>query len=265
MLYQSGAAWAPPLPRARRSLVSPANLNDNKRSVRTDGFGLPAITPETGMAFGPAETVGYSEIPRRPPVELEIVMPVHNQEERLPEALRLLVAALEGASFSSAVVVVDTGSSDRTVDIAAGWPGKRVPIHLLGCSRRDRGTAVLEGVVTSQARFVGLCDVGTAILIGRLGSVMPLLQDGAHVVAFSYDVCRREALHLSASDRLRIAASRLMPRRHSAGQLDRRRGFSFFQLSAALPLLSTCVSDRLSLDFDAVALAGRVGLQGTEL
>lgn len=217
-----------------------------------------------------AEPFGYSHIPRRPRVELEVVLPVSNEEERLPGALRALATYLAPQPFSAAVVVVDTGSSDHTVDVAAGWGCEDVPVHVLGCSRQERGAALLEGLVTSQARFAGSCPIAMAALIHTLDFVMPHLWAGDHVVGGARRVCdggvQPDPLPRAPATR-RVGGSALRRRARALADSDAEAvvGFSFFELGAGLPLISACLADGRSFDVDALALARQAGLAATEV
>ncbi len=55
------------------------------------------------------------------PSFLSIIIPAHNEEIRLPRALEQAFAFLEKQDYSSEVVVVENGSSDRTLEIAQSF------------------------------------------------------------------------------------------------------------------------------------------------
>jgi dolichyl-phosphate beta-glucosyltransferase len=71
---------------------------------------------------------------RRSPVELEVVIPAVNEERRLPRTIAATVAYLQGQPWSSAIVVVDNDSVDRTIDVAERFDGPAAPVHVIGCS-----------------------------------------------------------------------------------------------------------------------------------
>ena len=51
-----------------------------------------------------------------------------NEEHRIEETLRELIAYLEMQSFTASVVVVDNGCADRTLDRIDGVASEQVPI-----------------------------------------------------------------------------------------------------------------------------------------
>ena len=61
---------------------------------------------------------------------LSIIIPAHDEENRLPGTLEKIFAFLEEQSYLAEVLVVENGSQDNTLEIAntyaARYPGLRV-------------------------------------------------------------------------------------------------------------------------------------------
>ena len=55
---------------------------------------------------------------------LSIVIPVHNEENRLPEALEKIVPFLQAQSYQAEIIVVENGSEDRTFELAQEYAQK---------------------------------------------------------------------------------------------------------------------------------------------
>ena len=55
------------------------------------------------------------------PLDLTIAVPVRNEEQNLPKCLAYI-----GTDLAAQVVVIDSGSTDRTVDIAKEWGAKAI-------------------------------------------------------------------------------------------------------------------------------------------
>lgn len=56
-----------------------------------------------------------------PPLDLTIAIPVRNEERNLPGCLEAI-----GRDFARQVVILDSGSSDRTVEIATDWGAETI-------------------------------------------------------------------------------------------------------------------------------------------
>ena len=70
------------------------------------------------MTHAPAAPVQRRASSRSPraTTDLEVIIPVLNEEARIEETLRELIGYLELQSFTASVVIVDNGCSDRTLD-----------------------------------------------------------------------------------------------------------------------------------------------------
>ena len=52
------------------------------------------------------------------PIHLSIIIPAYNEEMRLPDTLNKTAAFLQAQGFTYEVLVVENGSTDRTLEIA---------------------------------------------------------------------------------------------------------------------------------------------------
>ena len=190
----------------------------------------------------------------RPVVDLEIIIPVLNEERRLPQTLARTVSFLEQRPWSAAVVVVDNGSVDHTVDIARSWAKRSVPVYVLGCSARGKGAAVRRGIQTSQARYVGFTDADLATPIETLDAAMSLLQQGsAAVVASRRAPFAGYAGAQSAARRAGGAFFRLWFRAVVPQVADTQCGFKFFAGDLARRLAAECTVDGFIFDVELLA------------
>jgi dolichyl-phosphate beta-glucosyltransferase len=195
----------------------------------------------------------------RPVVDLEIVIPAYDEESRLPATLAAAVEHLAGLSISSAVVVVDNGSVDRTSDLATAAQGN-VPVYLLGCRRRGKGSAVRRGFATSRARWVGFMDADLATPMDTLDRVLPMLGRGSTVVIASRNageadrVVKQSAFRRAGGSVFRLAARSILP-----DVADSQCGFKFFDGAAVRAVLDDCSIDGFSFDVELLARMRRDG------
>lgn len=196
-------------------------------------------------------------------LDLEIVIPVWNEEQRIGGTLAAITAHAATTGLRVSVTVVDNGSVDRTADVVdkiSRRPTPGVDVRLLGCSRQGKGAAVRRGVLASRATWVGFCDADLATPPEALDAVIAQLHDGAPVVIGSRrcegaSVAVRQPL----GRRVGSAGFRLLTTPLAPGIRDTQCGFKFFTAEAAGEIFGRSVVDGFSFDVELLALATRLG------
>jgi glycosyltransferase involved in cell wall biosynthesis/putative flippase GtrA len=115
-------------------------------------------------------------------VDVEIVIPVYNEEADLAPSVQRLHDYLTGFPFSWLITIADNASTDSTwphaIDLAATLPGVRA-VHL---DAKGRGRALREVWSASTARVVGYMDVDLSTdLSALLPLVAPLISEHSDV------------------------------------------------------------------------------------
>ena len=115
---------------------------------------------------------------------LSVVIPAYNEEHRLAATLADVVTWLKGHEPSAEILVVDDGSSDRTVEIARGladqWPALKV---LEQQHNQGKGAALRRGCLEAAGRHVMFMDADNATRIEEIEKFLPLLSEGYGMVA----------------------------------------------------------------------------------
>jgi glycosyltransferase involved in cell wall biosynthesis len=157
------------------------------------------------------------------------MIPARDEAVRLPHTLVQTVRYLEAQPYSSSVVVIDNGSTDRTADLVTRIRSQRVAIDVIGCAEQGKGFAVRRGILTSQARFIGYMDADLATPIETLDLVVPLLDCGYQAVVGSRHI--RGAIRAERQSVYRVMGGmffRAMARQVLPGIADTQCGFKFF-------------------------------------
>jgi glycosyltransferase involved in cell wall biosynthesis len=108
---------------------------------------------------------------------LSIVIPAYNEERRLPGTLARVTAYLGAQPFASEVLVVDDGSTDKTVAVA-----DRPGVQVLRCDHRGKGFAVRAGALAASGEVVLLCDADLAVPIEEWPKLEGRLEAGYDLV-----------------------------------------------------------------------------------
>src|ERR1700728_1586842 len=175
------------------------------------------------------------------PASIEIVVPPHNRAGRLPAGLDALCRKAVTLPLRTAIIVVDSASTDGTGQLVRDWPAGPVPVGLLRCEQPGKGRAVRAGLLATRAPFVGYCDADMATDLSALDHAIRLLAAGDPVVIGSRALPESVVeARSSAARRAGATAFRALARTIVPGATDTQCGFKFFSgplaRQAALPL-----------------------------
>ena len=195
--------------------------------------------------------------------ELEVIIPALNEESRIGPVLGALAEFLAGRPWSSSVVVVDNGCTDRTLEVADEVTSHVVPVRVIGCSRRGKGAAVRRGIFASSARYVGFCDADLSTPVETIAPVVKLLTSGHPVVIGSRRCSGAEYVDAQpVRRRVGGAVFRSVARSVAPSVSDTQCGFKFFHTHIAKALFSKATADGFAFDAEVVGLALAAGING---
>jgi dolichyl-phosphate beta-glucosyltransferase len=104
---------------------------------------------------------------------LSIVIPVHNEEHRLPGSLDKIAAFLATQTYSHEVLIIENGSADDTVGVARRY-GERFPyVQLYRETARGKGLAVRRGMLEARGKYRFICDADLSMPIEEISKFLP--------------------------------------------------------------------------------------------
>ena len=104
---------------------------------------------------------------------ISIIIPVHNEEHRLPKALEQLASFRAQQPYEVEVLVVENGSSDRTVAIAESFLDRMPDLHILQERARGKGLAVRRGMLEAHGDYRMFCDVDFSMPVAEINRFIP--------------------------------------------------------------------------------------------
>lgn len=104
---------------------------------------------------------------------LSIIIPAHNEENRLPRTLEQIFTFLKTQSYSSEVIIVENGSSDRTLELAREFAAQQPNLFVIHEEQRGKGNAVRRGMLEAHGEFRFICDADLSMPIGELQKFLP--------------------------------------------------------------------------------------------
>ncbi|MGN9836963.1 glycosyltransferase [Nonomuraea sp. H19] len=200
------------------------------------------------------------------PTLLEIVVPAHNEERRLPGGLLQLCAKLACLPFPTAVIVVDNSSTDRTAEIVRTWPQGPVPVRLIECPTPGKGAAVRAGLLETTAPFVGFCDADMATDLCAVEPACGLLLSGESIVIGSraHPQADVENRHSKVRE-LGAFGFRALARVLVPGVSDTQCGFKFFDGGLAREMAARLRTDGFAFDVELLARCVAAGASVLEI
>ena len=118
---------------------------------------------------------------------LSVIIPAYNEEHRLPNTMEQAFNFLQVQSYSYEVLIVENGSSDRTLAVAQEFANQHAGFRVLQ-SERGKGEAVRKGMLEAQGEFRFMCDADLSMPVEQINRFLPpALQD------FDLAIASREA------------------------------------------------------------------------
>jgi len=102
-----------------------------------------------------------------------IIIPAYNEENRLPSTLEQVFHFLEGQSYTSEVIVVENGSTDKTFEAAQRFAEQYKNLRVIHHEQRGKGGAVQRGVREARGEYVFFCDADLSMPIEEISKFLP--------------------------------------------------------------------------------------------
>lgn len=104
---------------------------------------------------------------------LSIIIPAHNEANRLPDTLEQVFGFLQKQTFTAEVIVVENGSSDKTFEIAQGFAAQHANLRVIQNDWRGKGLAIQRGIKEAQGEYLFLCDADLSMPIAEISKFIP--------------------------------------------------------------------------------------------
>jgi dolichyl-phosphate beta-glucosyltransferase len=215
-----------------------------------------------GVRESVAEGVGA---PSDDDIDVSIVVPAFNEGRRLPHSLPPLLAALDELDSRCEIVLVDDGSVDDTLAVAARHLVDRPDVQLLQLPWNcGKGAAVRAGVNAANGTHVVFLDADLASDMADLPRLLSLLEHadialGSRTLPSSLVQGRSTARNVGGA-----VYSRLVHKLTAAEVADTQCGFKAFRAPAAKLLFSMTASNGFGFDVEILTLARALGFRIVE-
>ena len=104
---------------------------------------------------------------------LSLIIPAFNEEGRLLDSLEKLAAFLSGQSYSSEVLIVENGSTDRSLEIAEAFCRDHPNFSVKHLAGRGKGLAVKWGMLTAKGSYRMMLDADLSMPADQINRFIP--------------------------------------------------------------------------------------------
>jgi dolichyl-phosphate beta-glucosyltransferase len=197
---------------------------------------------------------------------LSIVIPVLNEEQRLPVALTKIDAFFKQQPYKAEVIIVENGSSDNTVKVALEFAEKFPYIHVFHGEPRGKGRAVRKGMLAAQGEYRFMCDVDLSMPIEEVANFLP-----PNLTDYDVAIGSREAKGAKRYDEPWVR--HLMGRVNNLliklvvvrGFEDTQAGFKSLHYKAAEDIFSVSTMNGIGFDIEMLYIAQKRGYRIKEV
>lgn len=197
---------------------------------------------------------------------LSIIIPAYNEERRLPGTLDEIHHFLSAQSYAYEVLVVENGSSDRTLEIARAYQERFPYIKALHEDGRGKGLAVRTGMLAAEGEYRFICDADLSMPIAEVNRFIPPLMPEADIVIASREAPgavrynEPEYRHLTGRMFSLVVRWLALP-----GLRDTQCGFKCFHAAVAEEVFPLQTIDGWTFDVEVLYIARRRGYKIVEI
>ncbi|MBI4927372.1 MAG: glycosyltransferase [Anaerolineae bacterium] len=191
---------------------------------------------------------------------LSIILPAYNEERRIADALDKVSAFMRSQPYEVEVVVVENGSSDRTLEIAQSYQASLPELRVFQEIGRGKGLAVRRGMLEARGTYRIFCDVDFSMPVEEINRFIPPALESVDVA-----IASREApgAHRYGEPELRHFIGRgfntLVRLLALPGLQDSQCGFKCFRDEVAERVFALQTTRGWTFDVEVLFIARKMG------
>lgn len=197
---------------------------------------------------------------------LSIIIPAHNEAERLPKSLEKIGTFLSTQSYISEILVVENGSTDATLAIADSYKKSMPNLRVFQEKARGKGLAVKRGMLEAFGEYRFLCDADLSMPIEQVNRFLPLTVNEVDIAIGSREVAGARRInepgyrHLVGRIFNTMVRWLVLP-----GLQDTQCGFKCFTAEVAESIFPLQRLEGMSFDAEVLYIARRQGFKVQEV
>jgi len=207
----------------------------------------------------------WRDTPEQRPLDLSIVIPAFNEQDRIVPTIGAFAAHLAGRDLAWELIVSDDGSRDDTRALVGLLDHANIRV-LEAPSNGGKGAAVRRGMAAAAGRMVLFADADCSTPAHELDGLISEIEGGCDVAVGSRAASGAQVANRSRLRRLLTKGLRSIVRIGLGVPLeDTQCGFKLFTREAARRLFTAQTVNGFSFDLEVLFIAGRLGMRIAEV
>ena len=191
---------------------------------------------------------------------LSIVIPAHNEENRLPKTLEEIDCFIQTQPYPIEVLVIENGSRDRTFELAQEYAARMPFLRVFQETARGKGLAVKRGMLEARGEYRFICDADLSMPIEEVNRFLPPQLDKPHVAIGSREAPGAVRYNEPAYRHFIGRVFNMMVRVLALpGLQDTQCGFKCFSAEVAEKVFPLQTLPGMSFDVEVLFIARRMG------
>ncbi len=197
---------------------------------------------------------------------LSLIIPAHNESERLPASLEAVKRYISSLPFETEVIVVENNSSDATAEIVREWMNTMPQLRLINLAQPGKGNAIRTGMLAAQGAFRFMADADFSMPVEEIGKFLPDDKPLASVGIASREAPGSKRIgepfyrHLIGRVYNLLVRLLVLP-----GLQDTQCGFKCFSAEAAQAIFPLQRLEGWSFDVEILTIARQLGFEIAEV
>ena len=201
------------------------------------------------------------------PVDISIVIPVYNEEDRIGESLEKIADFLEARGLRWNIYIVDDGCRDNTIPIVKEKLAGTEYHILTNEVNMGKGASIRRGMLEADGNVVLFSDADLSTPIEELDKLLAAINDG-YQVSFGSRAMKESKLEVRQPwyrEMMGRTFNLIVQILHLPGVKDTQCGFKMFTRKAARDIFEKQKMQGFCFDVEILILAKELGYRMKEV
>lgn len=197
---------------------------------------------------------------------LSLILPAHNEAERLPKSLNQVQEYLSIQPYDYEVLVIENASSDETGRIVEEFQQDFPQLKLIRLEQGGKGNAIRAGMLAAKGEYRFMADVDFSMPVDEISKFLPPKLEEPQVAIASREQQGAQRIgepfyrHLIGRVFNALVQTLVLP-----GLQDTQCGFKCFSAAAAEEIFPNQTLEGWSFDVEVLTIARQLGYEVLEV